>query len=58
MIEAFERHGIEVTQGWGMTEMSPVGTTAVLKAKHAALDGDGAARDPRRSRAGRCSASR
>src|SRR3954471_21408423 len=38
MITAFEQHGIEVTQGWGMTEMSPVGTTAVLKAKHAALD--------------------
>jgi fatty-acyl-CoA synthase len=37
MFAAFERHGIEVTQGWGMTEMSPVGTTAVLKAKHAAL---------------------
>src|SRR4051795_11484932 len=37
MITAFEKHGIEVTQGWGMTEMSPVGTTAVLKAKHAAL---------------------
>jgi acyl-CoA synthetase (AMP-forming)/AMP-acid ligase II len=38
MITEFERHGIEVTQGWGMTEMSPVGTAAVLKAKHAALD--------------------
>ena len=38
MFTGFERHGIEVTQGWGMTEMSPVGTAAVLKAKHAALD--------------------
>ncbi|MGD9614735.1 MAG: long-chain-fatty-acid--CoA ligase [Alphaproteobacteria bacterium] len=38
MFTAFERHGIEVCQGWGMTEMSPVGTTALLKAKHAALD--------------------
>jgi fatty-acyl-CoA synthase len=38
MITAFERHGITVTQGWGMTEMSPVGTTAVLKGKHAGLD--------------------
>jgi 3-(methylthio)propionyl---CoA ligase len=38
MITAFERHGIAVCQGWGMTEMSPVGTTAVLKAKHAAMD--------------------
>jgi 3-(methylthio)propionyl---CoA ligase len=35
MIEAFERRGIQVTQGWGMTEMSPLGTTAALKAKHA-----------------------
>ena len=34
MIEAFERHGIHVLQGWGMTEMSPLGTTAALKAKH------------------------
>jgi fatty-acyl-CoA synthase len=38
MITAFERHGIGVCQGWGMTEMSPVGTTAVLKGKHAALE--------------------
>ena len=39
LIEAFDRRGIAVTQGWGMTEMSPLGTTAVLKAKHAGLDG-------------------
>jgi 3-(methylthio)propionyl---CoA ligase len=38
MIEAFARHGIDVRQGWGMTEMSPLGTTAALKAKHLALD--------------------
>jgi 3-(methylthio)propionyl---CoA ligase len=38
MIEAFARHGIDVRQGWGMTEMSPVGTTAALKAKHLRLD--------------------
>ena len=38
MITNFEKHGIAVTQGWGMTEMSPVGTTAVLKGKHADLD--------------------
>jgi 3-(methylthio)propionyl---CoA ligase len=37
MITAFERHGITVTQGWGMTEMSPVGTVSALKGKHAAL---------------------
>ena len=38
MIEAFAGHGIDVRQGWGMTEMSPVGTTAALKAKHLRLD--------------------
>ncbi len=31
MIEAFERdYGAEVIHGWGMTEMSPVGTTSML----------------------------
>src|SRR5204863_6959630 len=38
LIEDFDRRGIAVTQGWGMTEMSPLGTAAVLKAKHAGLD--------------------
>ena len=38
MIEAFARHGIDLRQGWGMTEMSPLGTTAALKAKHRSLD--------------------
>jgi 3-(methylthio)propionyl---CoA ligase len=38
MVEAFARHGIDLRQGWGMTEMSPLGTTAALKAKHARLD--------------------
>ncbi len=38
MIEAFEeRYGIDVVQGWGMTEMSPVGTLTTLKPKFAAL---------------------
>ena len=37
-IEAFARHGIDLRQGWGMTEMSPLGTTAALKAKHRGLD--------------------
>ena len=58
MLEAFDRHGIAVCQGWGMTEMSPVGTTALLKAKHAELDDGGAARDPLEAGQGRCSASR
>lgn len=33
MIEAFrDRHGVEVRQGWGMTEMSPVGAVNTIKA--------------------------
>jgi fatty-acyl-CoA synthase len=37
MIKAFaEAHGIECIQGWGMTEMSPVGSLALPKAKHLA----------------------
>ena len=39
LIEAFARHGIDVRQGWGMTEMSPLGTTAAFKAKHRGLEG-------------------
>jgi 3-(methylthio)propionyl---CoA ligase len=38
LIEAFGNRGIVVRQGWGMTEMSPLGTTAALKAKHLGLD--------------------
>jgi len=34
-----EEHGIEVLHGWGMTEMSPVGTVSQIKGRHAALDG-------------------
>jgi fatty-acyl-CoA synthase len=38
MFRAFEeRYGVTVMQGWGMTEMSPVGTVGTLKAKHARL---------------------
>ncbi len=44
MIEAFARRGIDVRQGWGMTEMSPLGTIAALKAKHRALDPQAPAR--------------
>ncbi len=32
-----EEYGIEMLHGWGMTETSPVGTVAQLKASHAAL---------------------
>jgi 3-(methylthio)propionyl---CoA ligase len=51
LIAAFDRRGIAVTQGWGMTEMSPLGSTAVLKAKHAGLDDE--ARMAIRSKQGR-----
>ena len=38
--EAYEARGVAMLHGWGMTEMSPLGTTAALKAKHLALDKD------------------
>jgi 3-(methylthio)propionyl---CoA ligase len=38
LIEAFARRGVELVHAWGMTEMSPLGTIASLKAKHHALD--------------------
>jgi 3-(methylthio)propionyl---CoA ligase len=39
MIEAWEKeHGARVIHAWGMTEMSPVGTTGVLLPKHEQLD--------------------
>ncbi|WP_395345158.1 3-(methylthio)propionyl-CoA ligase [Variovorax sp. UC122_21] len=37
MLRAFrERYGVEVLHGWGMTEMSPLGTVCTLKKKHLA----------------------
>jgi len=41
LTEAFEDRGITIMQGWGMTEMSPLGTVSALKAKHLALDAAG-----------------
>ena len=38
LLQAFEARGVGILQGWGMTEMSPLGTTAALKRKHLALD--------------------
>jgi fatty-acyl-CoA synthase len=39
MLRTLERdYGVEVRHGWGMTEMSPLGTVCRLKAKHAKLD--------------------
>jgi len=41
LMAAFEGRGIDMVQGWGMTEMSPLGTVSALKAKHAGLDPEG-----------------
>lgn len=39
VIEIFERkYGVEIRHSWGMTELSPVGTIAGLKAKHMKFD--------------------
>jgi fatty-acyl-CoA synthase len=41
MIRGFkQRHGVVVQQGWGMTEMSPIGSVSRLKAEHEALEPD------------------
>ncbi|HEX2530880.1 MAG TPA: 3-(methylthio)propionyl-CoA ligase [Burkholderiaceae bacterium] len=38
MMKTFrEQYGVEVVHAWGMTEMSPLGTTCTLQAKHASL---------------------
>ena len=37
LIAAFERHGLKIIHGWGMTELCPVGTLAWLKPEHAEL---------------------
>lgn len=34
MAAELERHGVELRQLWGMTELSPVGTTSAYKFKH------------------------
>ncbi|MFM9886239.1 MAG: long-chain fatty acid--CoA ligase [Burkholderiales bacterium] len=38
MIRAYARHGAMVRQGWGMTEMSPLGTVAYIKPELQSLD--------------------
>lgn len=38
MIRAFDRHGLTVLHAWGMTETTPLGTTAYLKRSLAGLD--------------------
>ncbi|MBC5810145.1 MAG: long-chain fatty acid--CoA ligase [Candidatus Eremiobacteraeota bacterium] len=50
LIEAYERRGIEVVHGWGMTETSPVCTNGSIKGEHRA----GAERLNYQLKAGRC----
>ncbi len=40
LLQAYEARGVTMLHAWGMTEMSPLGTTAALKAKHLPLDKD------------------
>ena len=41
MIEEFrDKHDVEIRQGWGMTEMSPIGTCNTLRAGLESLSGD------------------
>jgi fatty-acyl-CoA synthase len=41
MISTFQDvYGVEVTHAWGMTEMSPLGTTCTLKPEYAGLEGE------------------
>ena len=35
-----DEYGVEMVHGWGMTEMSPIGTTAQEKHKHKGVTGD------------------
>ena len=53
MVEAFEQEfGIEVNQGWGMTEMTPLGVVNTLKAKFLDLPpGEKIARKSKQGRA-------
>jgi fatty-acyl-CoA synthase len=41
MAEKFQdNYGVEVIHGWGMTEMSPIGTICTLKPEYASLTGE------------------
>ena len=51
LIRGFEKYGVELVQGWGMTEMSPVGTVNVLPPHIAKLSTD--ERIPYQLKAGR-----
>jgi fatty-acyl-CoA synthase len=40
LIRGFARHGAAITPGWGMTEMSPLGTLSYVKPELQAIDDD------------------
>ena len=40
LIRAFDRHGVWILQGWGMTETSPVATVSYPRAELAGVDAD------------------
>jgi fatty-acyl-CoA synthase len=40
MIRGFDRHGLKVIHGWGMTETAPVGVVNYIKRELDGLDGD------------------
>ena len=40
LIAAFEKHGLSIKHGWGMTELCPVGTLSWLKPEHLSLPAD------------------
>ena len=40
LIAGLERHGLSIKHGWGMTELTPVGTLSWLKPEHARLPAD------------------
>jgi fatty-acyl-CoA synthase len=43
MIKTFrDKYAVDVLHGWGMTEMSPLGTTSALKPEYAGLTGEAA----------------
>jgi acyl-CoA synthetase (AMP-forming)/AMP-acid ligase II len=37
LLQAYAARGVDIVHGWGMTEMSPLGSTASLKGKHTGL---------------------
>lgn len=58
MIERFwKEHGVEVAQGWGMTEMSPLGTLTASTGANATCPTPSAS-PSLPSKAARCSAAR